>query len=236
LSRCAAAFVTVALIALLGGCQRTAPPAPAVAADPETLAVSALERGDYTGAAALYGKALVLRPESVSAHYGLGVATSNLNLREDTIREFQWVIGRGAPGSTEVAAARNWLIAAGVLRAPVAADRPAAAETDRGWSGSIEGRAYTRGAEQSQPVARMQLHLVGQPDGPTKEQRQVLRTDREGWFKFTNVVPGAYMLTDVVAGKPRWRLKIEVSANSTLRLDLTPGNSAEVRDDFPGRG
>jgi TPR repeat len=234
LSRRAAALVTITLIVLLGGCQRPAPPAPTVAEDPEALAVAALERGDYTGAAALYRKALGLRPESVSAHYGLGVATSNLNLREDTIREFQWVVARGAPGSTEVTGARNWLIAAGVLRAPVAADRPA--DPDRGWSGSIEGRAYTGGAEQPQPVARMQLHLVGQPDGATKEQRQVLRTDREGRFKFTNVVPGSYMLTDVVAGKPRWRLKIEVSANSTLRLDLTPSNSADVRDDFPTRG
>ncbi len=234
MSRRAAAFVIVALIVLAGGCQRTAPPAPTVAADPETLAAAALERGDYTGAAALYRKALVLRPESVSAHYGLGVATSNLNLREDTIREFQWVVARGAPGSTEVAAARSWLIAAGVLRTPVAADRPA--DTDGGWNGSIEGRAYTGAADHPQPLVRMQLHLVGQPDGPTKEERKVLRTDGEGRFKFTNVVPGSYMLTDVVAGKPRWRLKIEVSPNSTLRLDLTQGNSANVRNDFPNRG
>ena len=234
MSRRAAALVIVALIVLVGGCQRTAPPAPTVAADPEMLAAAALERGDYTGAAALYRKALVLRPESVAAHYGLGVATSNLNLREDTIREFQWVVAHGAPGSTEVAAARRWLIAAGILRAPVAADRPP--EPDRGWNGSIEGRAYMGADDQPQPLTRMQIHLIGQPDGPTKEQRKVLRTDQEGRFKFDNVMPGAYMLTDVVAGKPRWRLKVEVSPNSTLRLDLTPRNGAPARDDFPGRG
>jgi TPR repeat len=234
LSRRAAAFVLVALIVLAGGCQRTAPPAPTVAADPETLAAAALERGDYTGAAALYRNALVLRPESVSAHYGLGVATSNLNLREDTIREFQWVVARGAPGSAEVAAARTWLITAGILRAPVAADRPP--EPDRGWNGSIEGRAYMGADDQPQPLTRMQIHLIGQPDGPTKEQRKVLRTDQEGRFKFDNVMPGSYMLTDVVAGKPRWRLKVEVSPNSTLRLDLTQRNGAAARDDFPGRG
>lgn len=234
MSRRAAVLAIVALIVLSGGCQRPAPPAPTVAEDPEVLAGAALERGDYPGAAALYRKALVLRPESVSAHFGLGVATSNLNLRDDTIREFQWVVARGAPGSTEVAAARRWLIAAGVLRAPAAADLPA--DVDRGWNGSIEGRVYTGAADQPQPVTRMQLHLVGQPDGPAKEQRQVLRTDREGRFKFTNVVPGSYMLTDVVAGKPRWRLKIEVAPNSTLRLDLSQGNSADVRDDFPSRG
>lgn len=235
MSRRAAAFVIVAaLIVLAGACQRTAPPAPRVTEDPETLAAAALERGDYTGAAALYREALVLRSESVSAHYGLGVATSNLNLREDTIREFRWVVAHGAPGSAEVAAARSWLVAAGVLRAPVAADRPP--EPDRGWNGSIEGRAYMGADDQPQPLTRMQLHLVGQPDGPTKEERKVLRTDQEGRFKFANVMPGSYMLTDVVAGKPRWRLKVEVSPNSTLRLDLTQRNGVAVVDDFPGRG
>ena len=234
MSRRAAALVIVALTVLGGGCQRPAPPLPVVAEDPEVLAGAALERGDYRGAAGLYRQALVLRPESVSVHYGLGVATSNLNLREDTIRQFQWVVAHGVPGSTEVAAARSWLIAAGILRAPVAADRPP--EPDRGWNGSIEGRAYMGADDQPQPLARMQLHLVGQPDGPTKEERKVLRTDQDGRFSFANVMPGSYMLTDVVAGKPRWRLKVEVSPNSTLRLDLTQRNGAAVRDDFPGRG
>ena len=82
----------------------------------------------------------------------------------------------------------------------------------------------------------MQLHLVGQPDGPTKEERYVLRTDRDGNFRFSNVLPGFYMLTDRVAGKPQWRLKVEVGSGSTLRLDLSPGNSTATRDDFPNRG
>jgi len=90
--------------------------------------------------------------------------------------------------------------------------------------------------DQPQPLARMQIHLVGQPDGPTKEERKVLRTDQEGRFKFVDVMPGLYILTDVVAGKPRWRLKVEVSPNSTLRLDLTQKNGVAVRDDLPGRG
>ena len=69
-----------------------------------------------------------------------------------------------------------------------------------------------------------------------RRKRKVLRTDQEGRFKFVDVMPGSYMLTDVVAGKPRWRLKVEVSPNSTLRLDLTPRNGAPARDDFAGRG
>jgi hypothetical protein len=82
----------------------------------------------------------------------------------------------------------------------------------------------------------MQLHLVGQPNSPTKEERHVLRTDRDGRFRFGNAVAGPYMLTDRVAGKPQWRLKVEVGPGSTLRLDLNPGNSTKTRDDFPNRG
>lgn len=202
--------------------------------DPETLAAAALERGDYAQAAVLYRKAIERRPDSVSAHYGLGVASSNLNLRDDTIREFQWVLANGKPDSAEVDGARRWLIAAGVLRRSVADATPS--EAERGGNGAIEGQAYLGSADQRQPQVRMQLHLVGQPDSPTKEERHVLRTDRDGNFRFGNVMPGTYMLTDRVAGKPQWRLKIEVGPGSTLRLDLSPGNSSATRDDFPNRG
>ena len=202
--------------------------------DPETLAAAALDRGDYAQAAVLYRKVIERRPDSVSAHYGLGVASSNLNLRDDTIREFQWVLVHGVPNSAEVDAARRWLIAAGVLRPSVAAVTPV--EADRGGNGVIEGQAYLGSADQRQPQVRMQLHLVGQPDSPTKEERHVLRTGNDGSFRFGNVMPGFYMLTDRVAGKPQWRLKIEVNTGATLRLDLNPGNSTSARDDFPNRG
>jgi hypothetical protein len=202
--------------------------------DPETLAAAALGRGDYAQAAILYRKAIERRPDSVSAHYGLGVASSNLNLREDTIREFQWVLAYGIPDSVEVDAARRWLIAAGVLRPSVAAASPS--EVDSRGNGVIEGQAYLGSADQRQPQVRLQLHLVGQPDSPTKEQRYVLRTNQDGSFRFGNVMPGFYMLTDKIAGKPQWRLKIEVGSGSTLRLDLTPGNGTATRDDFPNRG
>jgi len=202
--------------------------------DPETLAAAALDRADYAQAAVLYRKAIDRRPGSVSAHYGLGVASSNLNRRDDTIREFQWVLANGKPDSAEVDGARRWLIAAGVLRPSVADATPS--EAERGGNGAIEGQAYLGSADQRQPQTRMQLHLVGQPDSPTKEERHVLRTDRDGRFRFSNVMPGTYMLTDRVAGKPQWRLKIEVGPGSTLRLDLSPGNGTATRDDFPSRG
>ena len=228
------ALLGIAAVLLVAACGHPAPVQRA-ADDPETLAAAAMEVGDYARAAALYRQAVEKRPQSVSAHYGLGVAASNLGEREETIREFQWVIANGKPGSAEVDAARRWLITAGVLRPTVVVARTAS-EPDRGWNGSIEGQAYLGGSDQPQPQTRLQLHLVGQPDSATKEERRVLRTDNDGRFRFTNVVPGPYMLTDRIAGKPGWRLKIEVSPGSMLRLDLNPSNRADVRDDFPGRG
>ena len=65
----------------------------------------------------------------------------------------------------------------------------------------IEGQAYLGSADQRQPQVRLQLHLVGQPDSPTKEQRYVLRTNQDGSFRFGNVMPGFYMLTDKIAGE-----------------------------------
>lgn len=226
--------IAAALALLVAACGRPSPPPPRAAEDPETLAAAALERGDYARAAALYRQVIEKRPDSVSGHYGLGVATSNLDQRADTIREFQWVVANGRADSAEVLAAREWLITAGVLRRPVTPI--AQGESDRGWNGSVEGQAYLGSSDQPQPQTRLQLHLVGQPDSPTKEVRRVLRTDKDGRFQFNDVVAGPYMLTDRIAGKPGWRLKIEVSAGSTLRLDLSPSNRTDVRDDFPARG
>ena len=47
------------------------------------------------------------------------------------------------------------------------------------------------------------------------------------------MVPGPYKLTDRVAGKPTWRLRVEISPSDARVLELTPDNSIAVRDDFP---
>ncbi len=217
---------------VVAACGRSSPPAPKAEEDPETLAAVALEHGDYAKAAALYRQAVERRPQSVSAHYGLGVATSNLAQRDETIREFQWVVANGKQDSVEVDAARSWLITAGVIRKPAVLTTQT--EGDR-WNGTIEGQAYLGTSDQRQGQVRMQIFLVGQPDGTANGQRRVVRTDNDGNYRIPNVVPGSYMLIDRIAGKPRWRLKIEVSPGATLRLDLSPANSIDARDDFPKR-
>jgi hypothetical protein len=43
------------------------------------------------------------------------------------------------------------------------------------------------------------------------------------------------MLTNRLAGQPIWRLRVELKPAEEKQLDLNPGNSVTVRDDFPGR-
>ena len=83
------------------------------------------------------------------------------------------------------------------------------------------------------PVSRMQLFLVGQPDSPTKEERYNLRTAEDGTFKFPNVLPGPYMLTNRVAGEPTWRLRVVLKPSEERELNLGPGNNLSAQDDFP---
>lgn len=230
-------FSGLALLALaLGACQGAPAPRRETSPDLASQADAALEQGDYERAADLYGQALQAAPESVPLRYGLAVAASHLGRRDQVIREFRWVLERGTPGSPEVEAARGWLIRVGAL--PRTTPAQGAREDGRQpGHGSIEGHAAIGGPGQvSRPAPHIMLILVGQPNSPTKEERYNLRTDEEGRFKFRNVAPGPYMLTDQVAGPPTWRLRIEVQAGQEMQLDLTPANSARVRDDFPSRG
>lgn len=221
------------LALLLGACQGP-PPAPRQAAkDEAALAAEALDKGDYKGAADLYRRALQRAPERLPLHYGLAVAASYLNLKDEAVREFRWVLERGAAGSAEVEAARRWLISAGALPRPV---RPVAStEEDRApGRASLEGRAaFAEAGKAPKPLSRIQLFLIGQPGSPTKEERYVLRTDEDGRFKFPSVVAGPYKLTNRIAGPPIWRLRIELRPSQDMLLDLTPANSVAARDDFP---
>lgn len=227
----------IGLLLLLAGCQ--APPRPVQSeapADTATLARHALEGGRYAEALELYRRALGEAPGKVSLHYGLGVASSYLDRRDDAIREFRWVVQYGVPATPEVAAARQWLVRARAL-VPAALVKPVVSrpgEERQPGNASLEGRAvFAEPGQEPRPMSRLQLMLVGQPDSPTAKERYNLRTDEEGSFKFPNVVPGPYKLTDRVAGRPLWRLRVEVRPSDAQILELTPTNSTTVRDDFP---
>jgi hypothetical protein len=229
---------TVALLGLLvlagPACQSqtAAPPQARVDADPAARAAAALDAGRYAEATALYREALAPAPGSVALRYGLAVALSYTD-RGAAIREFQWVLANARPDSQESVESRAWLVRAGALPAAPAPSRAAAPERQAG-NAALVGRAmFAEGSAKPQPMGRLQLFLRGDPDSPTREARFVLRTDDEGNFTFPNVPPGPYMLTNRIAGQPIWRLRVELKPAEEQQLELNPGNSVAVRDDFP---
>jgi tetratricopeptide (TPR) repeat protein len=222
------------LLLACSACQSQVPPPPTrVETDPALRASAALEAGRYTEAVALFREALTRTPESVPLRYGLAVALSYTD-RAAAIAEFQWVLASAPPGSLEGLESQAWLARAGALpRVPAASGRSAGPEREVG-NGVLVGRAlFAESGAKPQPMQRLQLFLMGQPDSPTKEQRYVLRTDEDGNFKFANVLPGPYLLTNRIAGQPIWRLRVELKPGEEQQLDLNPGNSVAVRDDFP---
>jgi tetratricopeptide (TPR) repeat protein len=227
-------LVIVALA--LASCQGAPAPRPSAAAqDVATLAASAMERGDYAKAADLYRRALASVPDSVPLHYGLGVCASYLERRDEAVREFLWVLERADAGSAEARAARRWLASVGALprRAP-----DASAETEEPreqaptpTTGVVHGRVMTgETANNAVPADRALVFLM---EHPSRIKYFRLRTDEQGYFRFENVPPGVYKLTERAAGHPLWRLRVEVKPGQEVALDLGPTNTTAVRDDFP---
>jgi tetratricopeptide (TPR) repeat protein len=212
--------------------QASAPPA-RVEAGPAARAGTAMEAGRYAEAVGLFREALAGTPASVALRYGLAVALSYTD-RGAAIREFQWVMANAQPGSQERVESQAWLARAGALPSvPTASSRSAEPEPQAG-NAVLVGRAlFAEGGAQPKPMPRLQLFLRGQPDSPTKEERHVLRTDEDGTFKFSNLAPGPYMLTNRLAGQPIWRLRVELKPAEEKQLDLNSGNSVAMRDDFP---
>src|SRR5262249_838936 len=148
---------------------------------------------------------------NLALHYGLAVAASHINSKDEAIREFRWVLEHGSKGSTEVEAARRWLTQAGVL---VAQDTGAPADTQDGGGSpaqqaSLEGRMTSPDADGRPAQGRMVI-LYGVAGTPTKDERSQTRTDQDGHFRFPRLVPGSYMVTDAVAGTRNWRLRVQL--------------------------
>lgn len=229
------ALALLGLLVLAGAaCQsQTAPPPARVEMDAAGRAGAALEAGRYVEAVGLFREALARTPDNVALRFGLAVALSYAD-RGAAIREFQWVMVNAQPGSQEQADAQAWLRRAGALPAAPAASSDSAEPERQEGRAVLGGRAlFAEGGAQPEPMPRLQLFLMGQPDSPTKDERYNLRTNEDGSFKFPNVPPGPYMLTNRIAGQPIWRLRVELKPAEEKQLDLNPGNSVAVRDDFP---
>ena len=232
---------TIALLGFLAlagaACQSESarPPRAGVEAGPVARAGVALNAGRYSEAAALYREVLDRAPQRVDLHYGLAVALSHFD-RAAAIREFQWVIATAPPGSQESVESRAWLTRAGALPSVAAPSQPVGPERQPG-NAVLAGRAvFAEAGARPAPMPRLQLFLRGQPDSPVKDGRYVLRTDGDGNFRFSDIPPGPYMLTNRLAGKPIWRLRVELKPSDEKLLELNVGNSVAIRDDFPEPG
>jgi len=226
--------VSVALGLFLAACNASQPaPQPTAQATDATSAFEALQAGDYQRAAELYRRALAAEPGSVRLHYGLAVAVSYLQLKDETAREFRWVLDQAPPASEEAGVARNWLVNAGLLPRPSTLS-PGVAEQLGDEEASLEGHAaFNEDGKTPKPMRRLQLFLVGQPGSPAKNERHNLRTDEDGRFRFPKVLAGSYKLTNRIAGQPIWRLRVELKPGESKQLELTPANTTATRDDFP---
>jgi hypothetical protein len=227
----AAVLLGLALVAC------SSPPPPAAERDVVTEALTAFDNRDWVLAARLLREAIVKQPSSLRLHYSLAVAASHLDLTEETIQEFQWVLAH-APGTPEAEEARKWLIGAKALRQDETATTEAPdvpVDKEIGTSG-LSGRVLWTGGEPPVKITRMQLFLKGLPGTPTKDIQYVLRTGEDGAFQFKNIAAGSYRLTNRIAGTPLWRLRVEIPSDQTVTLELGPDNSVRARDDFPQDG
>jgi hypothetical protein len=218
------------------GCRQSPPPPPkteVVDPGPLTRAREAMDRREYGAAAGLLREAVARRPADLEVHYRLAVTASHLDRPDEASREFEWVVTHGAPGAPEVRIARDWLASRTPPSppAPIASPTRDEANAPQPQMSSLAGRAF--GSEGTK--ARLQLFLKGVPGTPAKDEYHVLRTDQHGNFRFTNVLPGDYMLTNAIAGPPAWRLRVSLAMGQRLVLDLSPANHITVRDDFPER-
>lgn len=232
-------LLALALVALAVAACGSPTPAPKSEYDVVAESLKAFDKGDWAQAARLLREAIVKQPLELRLHYSLAVAATHLELRDEAIREFRWVLANAA-GTPEAQAARNWLFAAGALppggdgTATAGGDgsNAAASDPERGNS-LVRGQVSWSGGEPPIKLTRLQLFLKGLRDTPTKDVHLVLRTDEEGRFEFKNVPGGTYKLTNRIAGEPVWRVRVEVKPGETTSVDLTSQNSLRARDDFP---
>jgi hypothetical protein len=217
------------------GCQQPSAPSAPVTAEVDHAAEGhkAFDRQDWGTAASHYRLAIEKSPVELILHYRLAIATSWLDLRDEAMREFEWVVANAAVTSNEARVAREWL--EGARRRTVArVTTEAEAKDERVGDSGLHGRVVWDEGTGRQPQKRLQLHIYGMnEDGTSKKMRFQVRTDFEGNYKFSKIPPGIYKVTDDNVGTPKWRLKVEIRAGEDILLDLGPDNSLSRRDDFP---
>ena len=231
----------------LAGCQRAPALAPAASVEIVGSMTSnlkaegheLLKQRQFEQAAVKYQAALNQSPNDVPIRFGLAVALSNTNRREETVAHFRFVLQHGTPGSPEVTTAGEWLASAqelaGSEAAPVTAARTpeSAPGTADPKKGRILGRISWNGIEPRTKRVNLNVSLIGDE----AENRDV-RLGRPDFkigrgYEIRNVPPGAYRLVAEAGGTPMWDLKVVVPAEKDTTVDLTEGNATVAKDFTP---
>lgn len=214
-------------IALFLGCQQSPAPGPApvgsltvrLKAEGDALAA----RGDYEAAAVKYQAAANQEPEDVAIRFALGSAFSHLGRRQETVEQFRFVAARGKPDSTEVQAARRWLIAAGELGeavsfAPSTPATPSASPAPPASQAAVPGGKVRGQTEAKAGTRQLSLVLADWSRALTFEKTVKLGET----FAFDDVPPGTYQLTveDLENDTPLWDVEVTVTAGKETVLDL----------------
>lgn len=180
-------------------------------------------RGDYEEAAVKYQAAANQVPEGVAIRFALGSALSHLGRREETVQQFRFVVARGKPDSTEVQAARRWLIAAGELGeavsfAPSTQATPSASPAPSASQTAVPGGKVRGQTEAKAGTRQLSLVLADSSRALTFEKTVKLGEA----FQFDNVPPGSYrlMVEDPEIDTPLWAVEVTVTAGQETVLDL----------------
>ena len=234
--RWSVALAAIGLLLAIGGCQRAAE-RPSIAPGPVVDAVAEARRAlavqAWAAAVPHLRTAIAQNRNDLFLHYNLAICATWLELRDEAIREFEWVVAHAPAESKEAKTAHQWLAEARGRAGPTGARVGSDSADPTLGDGGLHGIVLW--GEAGQPPAlqrRLQLHLIGLPGSPTKDLRYSLRSDEYGHYEFKRIVPGAYKLINAIAGHPKWRLRVAVEGGRDVALDLTPDNGIAGRDDF----
>src|SRR2546428_8060198 len=97
----------------VAGCQRApaVPGASAPVVNHIDEAKTALATANWAAAAPHLRAALLQDPDSLFLHSNLAVCATWLDLKDEAIREFEWVVAHAPADSQETKTARSWLAA-----------------------------------------------------------------------------------------------------------------------------
>lgn len=226
------------------------PAAATVATEPHQEIQALIARSDWAGAVTQYRRALTTHPDDFMLHFGLGSALSQLNRVPDAAEEFAWVVKHAPSSSVEAAAARQWLVQAGLLpdtearrtaEAPATTSSPAGEPGARPGDDEMKGTPYgtLRGSTRwpdvtSKSRVRLDIGLTGD-DATTSGKRYPFHTMLGRSYTLTKIPAGAWNLVAKSGGTVLWETRVVVEPSKETVVDLTPETSRVTPSEFPPR-